>query len=160
MAMRATTTPRRFAGRLQLAIVTAGFVALLASWPSTVTAVRGQDDRPCTGSLVHRDAHFFPHGYVGEVYVRLATSGTGITDRVTLAWGPWRWRRTVPVAPDRAGGTIVLFSKRDGAEQPNYVVVVRSDQPVCVRWGTADTPTATSLYPLLATGWTHGTDHV
>lgn len=154
---RATTG--RSASWLQLAVITIGVGALFATWPSTVT-VRRSDDRPCAGSLARRDTHLFPHGYVGEVFVRLATTGTGITDRVTIAWGPWRWRDTLPVAPDRSGGTIVLFSKRDGADRPNITVVARSEQPVCIRWGTADSPTGGSLYPFLATGWTRGTDRV
>lgn len=112
-----------------------------------------------------RDTHTYPHDYVGEVYLTVATnSPAGISSTAVIAWGKYRYpaNRRMDIAPASKGGTTFFFAKRDGLSEPNYEVVARSTVPLCFRWGTLEDLGINIPGPDMrpAKGWVEGHDNI
>jgi DNA-binding XRE family transcriptional regulator len=85
----------------------------------------------------------FPGAYVGQVFVLIRTLASEPKNvDVDLIWGNYHWTSNVTVHPAGAdpgiGGTLILFSK-DQAQETAPRVRLRTSEPTCVEFGTADT---------------------
>jgi hypothetical protein len=129
----------------------------LSNPPGTKT----KNARPCVRSFAW--SYTYPTPYVGEVYVDMAASPhAAVQAVVTLTWGPWRWRRLIPIQPGLVqfgqGGTLLYYGKlyTTGRTGINPPIMVNASVPVCAYFGIAPdgTPRA-SLEVNANPGWVH-----
>ena len=90
----------------------------------------------------------FPADYRGDVYVHLAASVTkSVAMHVIMRWGTSRSFDRVEVEPGLVfsgrGGTLIGTGKQNSTltapDDPNPVLVVETDIPVCANFGTGRT---------------------
>jgi hypothetical protein len=158
----AAAPPRRprTPGRAKPLLVGAVAAAALATVPGSQPRTTEFTPLDCTHSAT-RDEHWFPHEYVGEVFLQVGTnSPVGAHAHFVIAWGSNRWppTRTRTIPPARTGGVMFMFVKLDGADQPLYSVVFSSSESLCFRWGTTSTIPGVNGVP--AYGWVEGHDRV
>lgn len=112
--------------------------------------------------LIEWNTHF-PDDYRGDVFAHLAVGGEKpVVMSVTFRWGDEQWRQSVTVHPGLTstgrGGTLIGTGKINSVvtfpRDVNPVLVVETEQPVCVRFGTAsDTAIPVPISYIRATSW-------
>jgi hypothetical protein len=108
-------------------------------------------------------SYHFPGEYLGDIYAQIAAGvDAPVTVTVTFKWGPMRWQQPIEVSPGLVssgrGGTLIGTGKQtstiESPNDPNPVLIVQTDQPVCVTFGTARTsPKPVPSIYMRATGW-------